>query len=87
MRYHITSKGRVQGVNYRFFVKRTAERLGIRGWVRNLSNGDVEAVLEGEKENLDEMVKEARQGPVLARVDDLDIKEEKEEGLSSFVIK
>ena len=65
------AQGRVQGVGYRFFVKETADRLGLFGWVRNLPNGDVEAVAEGPRAALDTWTMALKKGPPFARVTDL----------------
>lgn len=61
--------GRVQGVGFRFWVNGKVKELGLNGWVRNLETGQVEVVLEGEESLVKKMVKECKQGPMLARVD------------------
>jgi len=75
-RYHLTIKGRVQGVFYRAFVKDRADSLGLKGWVRNLPDGNVEAVAEGEEKDLKVLIEECRVGPPLARVESVDVVEE-----------
>ena len=52
-KFEITVSGDVQGVGYRFFAVREAQKLGLTGWVRNLPNGDVEILAEGEKNAID----------------------------------
>ena len=66
---HVTIQGRVQGVWYRGWTVDQAQALGLCGWVRNLSNGDVEAVFSGEPDKVNEMLEKCWQGPPLARVD------------------
>jgi acylphosphatase len=61
--------GRVQGVGFRVFVLDAAEAEGLRGWVRNTLDGDVEGVAEGEREALDRFVRSLQRGPASARVD------------------
>lgn len=61
--------GRVQGVGYRDAMRREAEKLGIRGWVRNRLDGTVEALLQGPQSEVDRLVVWARRGPPAARVD------------------
>jgi acylphosphatase len=61
--------GLVQGVGYRWFVWREAERLGLRGVVRNLPDGSVEVIAEGVTEALDRLERALSQGPSVARVD------------------
>lgn len=63
--------GRVQGVSYRDWVVRTAQRLGLIGWVRNLRDGRVEILAEGEEEAIGALVDACRTGPPLARVEDV----------------
>jgi len=65
---HMVISGRVQGVWYRAWTQKTATQLGLIGWVRNRSDGTVEAVFSGPAATVGEMVKLCRKGPVLARV-------------------
>jgi len=60
--------GRVQGVGYRGWAIETAVRLGLRGWVRNRTDGTVEALVSGEDETVAAMVEACREGPYAARV-------------------
>ncbi|MDD2670769.1 MAG: acylphosphatase [Syntrophales bacterium] len=75
-RVKITISGRVQGVSFRAWTKRTAESMELTGWVRNLHNGDVEAVFEGPEDKVREMVEWCRKGPRLADVTGIQISEE-----------
>jgi acylphosphatase len=61
-------RGRVQGVGYRWFVSRQAERLGLRGFARNLADGTVEVVADGPEVALAQLEVALRRGPTLARV-------------------
>lgn len=70
-RVHVFISGRVQGVFFRQATKEKADEFGIFGWVRNLPDERVEAIFEGNKEELEEMVKWARRGPRLAKVENL----------------
>lgn len=56
MRAHVTVAGRVQGVFFRAETKREAERYGVKGWVRNMSDGNVEAIFEGEEESVKRLI-------------------------------
>jgi acylphosphatase len=70
-----TVHGRVQGVNFRFFVLRNATALGVKGYVKNLSDGRaLEVYAEGEKENLDELLGYLNIGPPRADVRRVDVK-------------
>jgi len=60
--------GRVQGVGFRFFAERAARESGIRGWVRNLPDGNVETVAEGEEEAVAHYLDRLRRGPIGAKV-------------------
>jgi acylphosphatase len=71
-RLHCTVRGHVQGVGFRFFVREQAAQLDLVGWVRNLSNGDVEVLAEGELPNLDELIDKLKQGPRGSAVTTLD---------------
>lgn len=63
--------GRVQGVGFRYSLQREAERLGLAGWVRNRSDGSVEALAQGAPDALDALVAWARRGPPAARVSEV----------------
>jgi acylphosphatase len=67
----VTIRGRVQGVGYRAWVEVQASRLDLQGWVRNRRDGSVEALFEGAEEVVASMVALCRQGPPLARVDNV----------------
>jgi acylphosphatase len=67
--------GRVQGVGYRAWTAQRAKKLGLTGWVRNLSDGTVECVVQGPKETIDMMVAACHAGPPLARVMQVDSRE------------
>lgn len=71
-RLHVKISGRVQGVGFRYGVHARALELGLRGWVRNLPDGCVEAEFEGERGSLEDMLSWCRQGPRFARVDAVD---------------
>lgn len=64
--------GKVQGVGYRFYATRVARRLGLKGWIRNLRDGTVDAVVEGEPDAIDEWIEEIREGPRYAEVTRID---------------
>jgi len=65
--------GRVQGVGYRDWAVATGQRLGLSGWVRNRTDGSVEALVVGEDEAVGKMIEACRRGPLSARVDAVDV--------------
>lgn len=71
VRAHVVIGGRVQGVCYRLEARRAALERGVQGWVRNLPDGRVEAVIEGSESDVKSMVKWCKAGPSLARVTEL----------------
>ena len=73
IRAHIFVSGKVQGVFYRESTKKKAERLGVLGWIKNLRDGRVEAIFEGDKGNVEEMVNWARKGPIWAKIEALEL--------------
>ncbi|MDO8811962.1 MAG: acylphosphatase [Gallionella sp.] len=73
--------GRVQGVYFRDSMRREAQRLGIAGWVRNRSDGTVEATVQGEPADVDAIVRWAHRGPEYAHVERVEI--EPDEGSHS----
>jgi acylphosphatase len=66
---HFQVRGRVQGVGFRWFVHREASELGLKGWVRNTEDGDVELVVAGDANSLDELRTSLHRGPRGSRVD------------------
>ncbi|GAB4175312.1 MAG: acylphosphatase [Geothermobacteraceae bacterium] len=70
-RVHLVISGKVQGVWYRASTREAAVKLGVTGWVRNLPDGRVEAVAEGDRKQLEQLIAWCRQGPPAARVDDI----------------
>ena len=69
--------GKVQGVFFRQSLKVIAKKNNIFGWIRNLPDGRVEAVLEGDEEKINMLIEWAHGGPANSRVEDVDIKNEK----------
>ena len=87
VRARVVISGRVQGVAYRFETRWAAERIGVRGWVRNRPDGTVQALFEGERERVEEMLGWCRRGPALARVTAVDVEWEDYRGdLAEFRI-
>lgn len=68
---HCLVSGRVQGVGFRAYVFRQALELGLCGWARNLSDGRVEALVQGLDHAREDFVRRLREGPLLSRVDDV----------------
>lgn len=84
----VVVRGRVQGVGYRWFVRREAERRGVRGWVANLPDGGVEVVAEADERVLDAFVERLRDGPPGASVRDVEVRTEPPRGgLGTFEIR
>ena len=65
---HIVVKGRVQGVYFRVYTQKQATKLNVRGYVRNLENGDVELLAKGHPATLEQLLAWCHKGPVLAKV-------------------
>jgi acylphosphatase len=72
---HVLISGRVQGVGYRAWCTREAARLGLSGWVRNLTDDRVEAVFAGDEERLRLMVESCKTGPLAAKVKNIERRE------------
>jgi acylphosphatase len=83
---HVRASGRVQGVFYRSFTKASALDLGVKGWVRNIPGGGVEAVLEGERQKVGELLKLMQSGPEGSMVSGLEVSELKCKGYEDFKI-
>ena len=84
-RYSIV--GRVQGVGFRYFTRSAAHQLGILGYVRNLPDGSVEALGEGDARSLEQWEEILRQGPPGSRVDSLTVEEAVSPGETGFKIR
>ncbi len=80
----VVIKGLVQGVFYRVHTKNTADKLGIKGYVKNLANGSVEAVFEGDPDAIARMIDWCHKGPKISRIDHVQTQEIKT--LSNFKI-
>jgi len=79
-RVHVFVSGRVQGVSFRAFTRAHAGRLGLVGFVKNLADRRVEAVIEGPPDQVAALLEQMNQGPPAARVDDLQVKDEPPQG-------
>jgi acylphosphatase len=87
-RCHVFISGRVQGVFFRQNTFERARTLGLSGWVRNTEDGKVEAVFEGEKENIEKILEWAKRGPPLAKVEKVEVEWEEFKGeFDNFEIK
>ena len=86
VRRSVIVSGRVQGVFFRDTCRQTAQRLGLRGWVRNRADGTVEAVFEGDPADVDDAVRWCRQGPPQAHVTHVEVSSEPVVGEGRFRI-
>jgi acylphosphatase len=86
VRVRVFVDGRVQGVGFRVSAARQAARLSVMGWARNRPDGRVEAVYEGPRDAVEEMLAWTRRGPVNARVDQMDIHDEEPKGEQGFSV-
>lgn len=84
VRRRVLITGRVQGVGFRYAVVERARTRGVRGFVRNLASGQVEAAFEGAPDAVDAMVGFCRRGPLGARVDDVEVTGEEPRGDAGF---
>jgi acylphosphatase len=72
-RAHILVSGRVQGVFFRDHTHKWARSLLVTGWVRNVDDGNVEIIAEGERENIESLISHLEEGPPLAIVENIDV--------------
>lgn len=79
-RAHVWITGRVHGVAFRAYTRETAYLLGVAGWVRNLPDGRVEAVFEGDADKVAKMVEWCRVGSPMSRVTEVEVREEAFQG-------
>jgi acylphosphatase len=87
IRRRVLIHGKVQGVFFRDTTRRQAESRGVTGWVDNRSDGSVEALFEGDEDDVEAMIAFCRQGPRGAEVDGVEVSEEQPEGLSGFEVR
>ncbi len=73
IRAHIIVSGRVQGVYFREQMRKGAKKLNVSGWVKNLEDGRVEAIFEGEKGKVEKIIDWVKQGPAFAKVKDIEL--------------
>lgn len=70
---HVFITGRVQGVGFRYFTRTQAQEIGVKGWVRNLNDGRVEAVFCGSSAQVEEIINRCKKGPPTGQVDHVDV--------------
>jgi acylphosphatase len=87
VRYRVLISGRVQGVYFRGSCQRMAEQHGVSGWVRNLADGNVEAVFEGPAEQVSRLVEWSHHGPRSAVVEDVHVELQQPQGISGFEVR
>lgn len=80
--------GFIQGVGFRHFVRSKASELGLTGWVRNLPDGSVEALVQGEKGSIEQLIKQCKKGWFLSNVENVEVQwEETVDKFKDFVIR
>ncbi len=87
-RAHAFISGRVQGVSFRYYTYHEALKRGLKGWVRNLQDGRVEAVFEGKKDAIEQVLEWSKSGPPAAQVDGVEVEwEEPASSLTGFNVR
>ena len=86
-RVRVRIRGRVQGVFFRAEARERAESLGVAGWIGNASDGSVEAVFEGDDEQVESLLAWCRRGPAGARVDEVETVREEPAGETGFQVR
>ena len=88
VQYEIKVSGRVQGVGFRYYTQKQAAKFGLAGWVKNLADGSVEVVVQGEKAEVETFIDFLRIGPSLSKVTNVSVSPVKsKDNLSDFHIK
>ena len=83
---HLLIKGEVQGVFYRATAKKMAEKLTLTGWIKNREDDDVEAMVTGSQQQVEEFISWCKKGPEKAEVDDVIVTQEQETYFNDFEI-
>lgn len=78
--------GTVQGVFFRSFVKENAEKIGVKGFVRNLEDGRVEVFVEGEIDSVKKMIDICKKGPRHSQIKNIELKEERYQNFRTFKV-
>lgn len=87
MTARIFVSGFVQGVGFRHFIRSKAKELGLTGWAKNLPDGSVEVLVQGEKSSIEQLIKQCKKGPFLSEVEKIDMRwEDSKEKFASFDI-
>jgi len=86
MAIHIIISGRVQGVFFRDFVKETASKLNLKGFVKNLEDGTLEIFAQGSEEVLNKLISECKKGPGASNVEDIKITKVEDQDYNSFEV-
>lgn len=87
-RISIICKGRVQGVGFRFMINRHANVLNLKGYVKNLGDGSVQIIAEGEKQDISKLIFYIKEGPGFSSIDDLQVERSHPSGeFSTFSIR
>jgi acylphosphatase len=84
---HVRITGRVQGVFFRAWAQGQARELGVSGWIRNCTDGSVEAFVDGDEDCVDRMIERMRSGPSDARVEEVIVEEAASEGTGRFELR
>lgn len=87
MTWNLRVRGKVQGVGYRRFLEREARDLGLRGWVRNLVDGSVEASVQGAEEAVSALRAKASRGPLFSRVESVEMSSSTAERMEGFTVR
>ena len=85
-RVHVWIHGEVIMVGFRYFIRNKSLLLGLNGWIRNIDD-KVEAVFEGPEDKIKKILEYCKKGPIVSKVDKIDVKYEKPENLRGFEIK
>ncbi|MFH1210195.1 MAG: acylphosphatase [archaeon] len=86
-RVHVLIEGSVTGVGFRFFVQRNASLLNIKGWIKNISENKIEAVFEGQEQDIKKLLEICKEGPSLSYIKTIKVKEEEFQNLTKFEVK
>ncbi len=84
---HVEVSGKVQGVFFRATAKKIAEKNNLTGWVKNLSNGNVEAIVSGDKDSVERFIEWCKLGPENAKVETVDVDYIEEKIFKEFKVK